>query len=404
MKDWRTHCFDLFGDIADGAGANSNAPPPPWFQAGKPPDVDVVTGASPVVFPVDLFPQAVANPLLANAKLQAALTSAIQAAEVTLGLNPGSFPVPFSIVDISSGSLPFPVGGHLENEQDYIASEAKVGVMYAAYVLRDMVRRFATALSITSAKDLFAQLPRMHAAILKAVPAIANAGNITDLHRLPSWASTFSATPSGAGLDIQFTTTYDKALEGMIVPSSNERAADSVHGVGYAYLNGALQAGGFFDATSQKGIWVAGDFMGGTKWPALRLVQTSNDGLSAQASTTQAMASLIAQVAGKSLLDTGSCDEMLARMQHAAQGPDKPWIARAGGLSLSVVSNDKIGQGPLNAAGSPMVDSEISVLTGVVASDRKYVVAWQNLLNAGSIQFSHIATIIVDTITAYEKP
>ena len=205
-------------------------------------------------------------------------------------------------------------------------------------------------------------------------------------------------------MELQFTPTFDSALEGMIVPSNNSNAAECVHGVGYGYLNGSLAAGGFFDPATQKGIWVAGDFMGGTQWPAAKLVTTTNDGPSAQAATTRAMARLVALIATKRALDAASCDEMLGRMQRAAAGRDVPWITRGGGVPRAVVTNDKIGQGPLSSAGAPLVDSEVSVLTGAVASGRKYVVAWQNLLNSSTIQFTDVAKIIIDTITAYEKP
>jgi hypothetical protein len=367
--------------------------------------VDVITGASPVVWPVELFPPPIADPMSANDKMGRALSAAIAAVESRLRLSSGSFPVPMTIADISSNAGPFPVAGYREDEEDYIASEAKVAVMYAAYVLRDMVRRFAAALNIKTAKELFNQISRMNGAVRKIVPAaLLGASRIKDQHLIPSYSTTFAAKPLGSTLDIQFTSTFDRALEGMIVPSNNASAAECVHGVGYGYLNGSLSGGGFFDAATRKGIWVAGDFLGGTGWPAANIVTTANDGPSAQASTTRAMARLVSLIATKRALDSGSCDEMLGRMHRASIGPDMPWIARAGGLRLAVVTHDKIGQGPLKKSGSPLVDSEISVLTDPVASGRKYVVAWQNLLNSSTIQFSDIAKIILDAITTYERP
>ncbi len=368
-------------------------------------NVDVITGASPVVWPVELFPPAIADPMSTNDKMGRALSAAIAAVESRKGLSSGTFPVPMTVADISSNAGPFPVAGYREDEEDYIASEAKVAVMYAAYVLRDMMRRFATALNIKTATELFGQISRMNGAIRKIIPpALRGAPRITDRHLFPSYSTTFATKPSGGTLDIQFTSTFDRALEGMIVPSNNARAADCVHGVGYGYLNGSLSAGGFFDPTTQKGIWVAGDFLGGTNWPAASIVNTANDGPSAQASTTRAMARLVSLIATKRALDSGSCDEMLGRLHRASTGPDVPWIVRAGGLRLAVVTHDKIGQGPLKKPGSPLVDSEISVLTNPVADGRKYVVAWQNLLNNSTIQFSDIAKIILETITAYERP
>lgn len=54
-------------------------------------------------------------------------------------------PHSFTIAEVTSGTPPFPMAGHLDSEVDYIASEAKVPVMYAAFELRAMVRRFAAA-------------------------------------------------------------------------------------------------------------------------------------------------------------------------------------------------------------------------------------------------------------------
>lgn len=36
IRDWRTHCFDMFGDIADYTGRNRNDGPPSWYQPGNP--------------------------------------------------------------------------------------------------------------------------------------------------------------------------------------------------------------------------------------------------------------------------------------------------------------------------------------------------------------------------------
>ncbi len=38
MKDWRTHCFDMFGDIADYTGRNRYDAPPAWYQSSRPAD------------------------------------------------------------------------------------------------------------------------------------------------------------------------------------------------------------------------------------------------------------------------------------------------------------------------------------------------------------------------------
>ena len=39
-----------------------------------------------------------------------------------------------------------------------------------------------------------------------------------------------------------------------------------------------------------------------------------------------------------------------------------------------------------------------------VSSERRYVVAWQNLVGLSPIGFDDIAAIILETITDFEKP
>ena len=115
------------------------------------------SAGSPSLLPIPLFPPKPADPLTADPKMKQALTNAIGKLEKDRKLAPGTFPVRFTLVDVTNASGSFPSAGHLETETDYIASEAKVAVMYSAYALRDMVRRFAASSGANSA-NLFAQL------------------------------------------------------------------------------------------------------------------------------------------------------------------------------------------------------------------------------------------------------
>ncbi len=366
---------------------------------------------APVAKVVDLFPAAVADPLADNSKLQDALDKAISAREALHSLTLGSMPVRFAFADVSNDAGPFPFAEHLENVMDFTASEAKVAVMYAAYVLRDMARRFAQANGITKDSDLFSKLTTtMNMLIRTAVPRITSAKNITDMHRLPVYQKMLTISPSGAGSSkVNFTKSFDTALENMIIPSSNDAAAACVHGVGYSYLNGALAAGGFFNTGAGSGLWVAGDYTG--KYPYVR-INSVNDGPTAQNGTTRDMVRLVSLLATKRLLQPADCDEMLGRLSRAASGVlglpwDQPWAARPGILKPGCITHNKLGLGPLKSGQN--VRSEVSILSEPVATGRKYVAAWQNLvglksLKSGNLDFDDIATIIQDTITEYEKP
>lgn len=356
---------------------------------------------SPSPLPVPLFPPKPADPLTADPKMDQALKSAIARIERARRLRPGTFPVSFTFVEVSDASAPFPSAGHLEAATDYIASEAKVAVMYSAYALRDMVRRFATSTSANPA-NLFARLARdMDPAIGQASANIARS-LLLDEHRMPSYKDVFTVTPAALGLRaaVAFAPPFDRALEGMIVPSNNASAATCVHGIGYGFLNGALAEGGFFDPSSDQGLWVAGDFLGGKKYPYVRIA-SRNDGLVAQAGTTKDMAKLVALIMTDRVLDPASCEEMRGRLARAARGIDTPWVTRTKIFRPRTITHNKLGLGPLKSGRN--VRSEVSVYQSPVARERRYVVAWQNLVGLSPIGFADIAGIIKATIAEFEK-
>ncbi|MFZ0708462.1 MAG: hypothetical protein WAM53_00330 [Terrimicrobiaceae bacterium] len=333
--------------------------------------------------------------------MEQALKNAIARLERARRLTPGTFPVRFTFVEVSDASGAFPSAGYLETVTDYIASEAKVAVMYSAYALRDMVARFAASTGANAA-NLFVRLARqMDPAIGKASKNIARS-LLLDEHRLPLYKDVFALKPAASGLRVAvtFSPPFDRALERMIVPSNNADAATCVHGVGYGYLNGALAEGGFFDLSSDQGLWVAGDFQGGKKWPYVRIV-SRNDGFVAQAGTTRDMAKLVSLMMTDQLLDPASCEEMRGTLARAAKGIDTPWVTRTRVFKPGTITHNKLGLGPLKSGNN--VRSEVSVYHSPVAKGRRYVVAWQNLVGLSPIGFADIAGIIKATITEFEK-
>jgi|GEM_PF-2080524 len=367
----------------------------PYLSAPLFPAKPAGSTGSPSPLPILLFPPKPADPLRVDPKMEQALKKAIANLEKARKLKPGTFPVRFTLVDVTNASGSFPSAGHLETETDYIASEAKVAVMYTAYALRDMVQRFAAATGANLA-NLFAQLAsQMDSSIIKASKNIA-LSLLMDVHRVPSYRSVFAVKPT----TVDFTPGFNKALEGMIVPSNNADAATCVHGVGYGYLNGALAAGGFFDPSTDQGLWVAGDFLAGKKWPYVRIV-SRNDGFVAQAGTTRDMAKLVSLIVTDRLLDSASCAEMRGRLARAAKGVDTPWVARTGIFKPGTITHNKLGLGPLKSGTN--VRSEVSVYQSPVAKGRRYVVAWQNLVGLKPIGFADIAKIIKATITEFER-
>ena len=372
----------------------------PWSIPNFPAKPAGAPGA--VSLPVSLFPPKPADPLVSDLKLEGALKNVIDKWERDHKFKPNTFPVRFTFVDLTNTSGSFPSGGYLETVTDYIASEAKVPVMYSAYVLRDMVQRFAAATGANPA-NLFPRLAaQMDPSIIKASRNIA-LSLLMDVHRVPSYKDVFALTPITLAhrVGVNFTPGFSKALEGMIVPSNNNDAGTCVRGIGYGYLNGALAAGGFFDASTSQGLWVAGDYQQGKKWPYVR-IPSRNDALVAQAGTTRDMAKLVALIMTDRLLDPASCDEMRGRLARAAKGPDTPWVTRTKVFKPGTITHNKLGLGPLKSGKNVLC--EVSVYHSPVKNGRRYVVAWQNLVGGvWPISLADIAKVIKDTITEFEK-
>lgn len=351
--------------------------------------------------PISLFPPKPADPLVTDPKMQMALTNAVNKLEKARKLKLGTFPVRFTLVDVTNGSGSFPSAGYFETVVDYNASEAKVAVMYSAYALRDMVRRFAAATGANSG-NLFVQLAKqMDPAIIKASPKIA-LSLLMDGHRVPSYKDVFALTPStwGHRVTASFSPVFDQALEGMMVPSNNVKAGTCIRGIGYGYLNGALAAGGFFDPSIDRGLWVGGDYQQGKIWPYIRVV-SRNDAWVAQAGTTRDMAKLVSLMMTDQLLDPASCAEMRGRLARAVRGPDPPFVARVGVFRPGTITHNKIGFGPLKS-GKPVL-SEVGLYQSPVKSGRRYVIAWQNLVGNSRSGVVDVAKVIKDTITEFER-
>ena len=391
-------------------------------EAEMPGEAYEVPDVQPPAPGVPLFPTAVTPVLIPDRKLQAALAIAVAAVESRHRLTPGSFPIPFAIAEVTD-TRPFALAGHRENEMDYIASEAKVQIMFAAYALRDLARRFATTRGITRPADLFAQLTAEVTPLLRStVPRIASATNISDRHRDASYSAALAAKVDAAGpASVDFTPAFRSDLEQMIVASDNSAAGRCVRAIGYAYLNGVLQACGLFDAASDTGLWEAADFHGGdppftaTRWPSVR-VPVANDRDVGQAGTTRSMVELLSLLAARLIIDPAACDEMLGHLHRAAVPPtqvDRVFAREPGILRGNSITHNKIGIGPLNREPNEgrLAFSEVSILNGPIAAGRRYVVAWQNFVDRDGAAwharpgaFIDIATIIRDTVTEYEKP
>jgi hypothetical protein len=385
-----------------------------------------------------------------SVKLQNALTAAITAVASAHGqvlkdprtdTDANVFPIPFTIADLSSGAPPFPSASYNGDEIDFIASEAKVAAMYAAFELRDLVRRFAKKPGVTP-DNLFKKLKKyVDPQIIADGPLLKKGENIsgklvaiTDVHRKPRYSEVFFQNPDGT---VAFSEPYNEALEAMIIESSDLKAATVIHGIGYSFLNGILEARGFAgDAFNpNQGMWLAADYVG--TYPKVRGVISVNDGPAGIAGTTAKIARMVAMIDAKLLSTIDQEDEMAVDLLQLAAAlpaatsarvlrPLRPWASVGTSNNPPLDTNaipwvlfklNKLGFAPLgHTEKGPPVFSEVSVIDQVPLANgvtsKRFVVAWQNL-KAGSpymvvnadktkIVSSVIPQIIRTTIQAYQ--
>jgi hypothetical protein len=355
-------------------------------------------------------------------------------------------PMAFTIADVTSGTGPFPMGGYNDTVVDFIASLAKVAVMYTAYELRAMARRFAAKnLCIATDSDpskIFSQMERLQNPQFKSVvPLLNSATTITDAERLGGCATTKTASAystvftNTAGV-IDFSDSFmngpqaGQGLKGMVEDSDTDGAGDTIHGIGYSYLNGALQAGGFFTQAS-GGLWVSSDY--GNLWKVARPVMSKNDGMATITGTTYHMAKLLALILTGTLVDKGITSTTglnsaatwgktstggvnggagsSAAMKGLLGSKHLPPFTFAAKLSQDKFTLNKVGFSSLKPKPDNTVHSQVSLIENPTGKNRNYIVAWQNLVTPPPGVFKvlddknieKVTDIILGAIGDYEK-
>src|SRR5262249_22103901 len=139
---------------------------------------------------------------------------------------------------------------------------------------------------------------------------------IAKLHACPQYTSAFDVLPlpNYPGFTVEFRSAMSDHLEKMIAVSDNHSAAQCVHASGFGYLNGALAAAGFFEADTNAGIWLAGDYI--SSYPYFR-IPSVNDALVAQATTALHLARMYTLLYDRTLVGGISSGEMLELLAKA---------------------------------------------------------------------------------------
>ena len=214
--------------------------------------------------------------------------------------------------------------------------------------------------------------------IAPAVPLIANNPQITQAMKVPKYRSVFAAVPLiDGGLALTFNAVFQNNMRQMIVPSDNNAASGCIQALGYSWINGVLASAGFFDPATNTGIWLAGTFT--VAFPRVR-VTSVNDGPVAQATTTFDLANFYAHMFRHTLVDAGSCDEMLALL-HDAEQAEPSWMVRIRFSPADIsfgATETKIGLGPLKPENGGFDVASEGTIVQHFATGRKFIVIMQN--------------------------
>ena len=293
------------------------------------------------------------------------------------------------------------------DEIHFSASLVKVAAMYASFELRAAARRALPGVlaKLTAGKFDVSDKQIQTGALIEIAHGYASEIGSTSLALpllkmcptnmlIPTWGKVLALVRSGSDWVCDFTSGHTLAMAKMIIPSDNSMAAQTIHGVGYGYLNAALTAGGFFDPKTPRGIWLAGDYIG--KWHYYR-IQSVNDQGVAQAPTTNDMARLYALAATGFLVDADSSKAMLELLRRAYDEGQEYFLTRPAGLGY-VQTHTKVGLAPLKSGKD--VASEASIVRHNI-SKKRFVVAWQNVVLSGSdTDYEPIARAVDETLKA----
>jgi hypothetical protein len=347
---------------------------------------------------VSAFPSRYAEPFTADTRLQRCLDNALADLRTSFP-TVGARRLPIAIVAMSDEAGQNKFAANLPDDMDFIASLGKVAAMYASFELRRAVNEVARMGTWTNGTELW------HLLNAELDPQISSAVSTIPVHTTPRYREIFDLASATPGTGIGFTSQYQAWLRGMIVDGENGPSGECIRRLGFQYINGALAAGGFYDATASKGTWLTGDFVN----TPLRLANSENDQLVGQAGTPRTLAKLFTLVGQRGLVDFMTSDEMLALLQGSV-GHSNPWIMRVTDVAVQPeparapgydVRYNKLGVAPLKAAnGGHNVYSEGSVLRH---SGRWFAVAWQNLL-FGDDGFKPVARVIDRTIREFVGP
>lgn len=331
------------------------------------------------------FPDAKNDPLVFDPSLQQALEAAMASTP-----NPPNG-APIVIVSINpDGSRGY--GGRLEYDECYSASLLKVAAMYAAFELRKACNDQLAATGVPSA----GAFPLFHSNFDEVIRTnrLPRLASLSDLHLLPKYDQIFTYDPS-TNL-VNFSQAFWNDLFGAIANGDNASAGRCIQRLGFGYITTAASEANFFDADTDRGIWLCGDF--GFGFPPQRIPCT-NDTPTAQGTTAYQMAKLFTLLLDNQLVDPSSDAAMLGLLQQAAINLHL-FLNRDTTVQY-VTTHTKIGLGPVN--GGFTVASE-ALIVQENSTARQFVVVFQNQPRVNDASVFPVSRVVDAAIASFLFP
>jgi hypothetical protein len=267
--------------------------------------------------------------------------------------------------------------GVRETEMFFSASLLKVALLYTSFELVSRVNELAPLITAGSAAEFFVKVRKEFSGkIENSVPQI-NPG----VWRKVNFKEALTATSDASGVfRVSLSTRHDQDLRSIFSnQNQNLGARNCMHRLGFSYVNGALDAAGFFGITSQTGIWMATDYIpdnppSADNWPSFNIPVATN-GTSSAAMTALSMANLLNKIDRGELINATTSQTMRD-------------IFRTGGAWLSTLSNPnafsftatgaKVGHSSSPSARVGSVMSEAAFLERK-SDSAPFVAVWQNV-------------------------
>jgi hypothetical protein len=357
-----------------------------------------------------LFTGAYPDPLAASphAGMQTALLTARQGLSAIGTPNVDRLAIIAVALTGFAGTNNHPWAAIRDTEFHYSASLLKVAAMYAAFDLRSSADQLASAGGHTSWDTLEPALQQQFDPDIAArTPSlITSSGTLRpqDKSRKPNYRAVLDVT-NGPVWRVDFSAVQVAAFEDMLVQQNNPGATTTIHGLGYPYLNGKIADDGFFSGGA--GMWLAGDYAGGTDWPAAR-IDSVNDGPVAQATTARHLARMFTLLFTNRLVGRQSSLDMQDLLGRAGKWFhwDEVFAPIWPPGSRFVATHSKVGNGPMKIASLIALSEAVKITDTLTGKD--FVVVWQNVQDTTDSHgsplrrsFEPVAQLVEATLSAF---